>query len=60
MNSLAIINLARKYAKNHVAKRYPDLTKAEAAAKAKELAASSRFMTLARINLARAEAKAQA
>jgi hypothetical protein len=57
MNTLAIINLARRYAKNIVAKRYPDLPKAEATAKARELAASKRIMALARINWTKANAK---
>ena len=54
MNTLAIINLARKYAKNIVARKFPDLPKAEALAKARDLAATPRLRALARINLAKA------
>ena len=57
MNTLAIINLARRYAKNIVAKNFPDLTKAEATRKAKELAESKRLRALARINWTKANAK---
>lgn len=54
MNTLAIINLARKYAKAIVARKFPDLPKAEAIAKARDLAATPRLRALARINLAKA------
>lgn len=57
MNTLAIINLARRYAKNIVACRWPDLPKAEATRKAKELADSPRLRALARINWTKANAK---
>lgn len=60
MNTLAIINLARRYAKNIVAKRWPDLPKAEATRRAKELADSPRLRALARINWTKANAKANA
>ena len=55
MNSLAIINLARRYAKNNVAKNHPELSKAEAIAKAKAIL--PKFMPIARINYAKAQAK---
>lgn len=58
MNTLAIINLARRYAKNIVAKRYPDLPKAEVIRKAREIAESKQIMALARINWTKANAKA--
>ena len=58
MNSLAIINLARKYAKNIVAKRWPNLPKAEATRRAKELADSPRLRALARINWTKAQGQA--
>lgn len=54
MNTLAIINLARKYAKNIVARKFPDLPKAEAIARAKALSETPRLRALARINLAKA------
>ena len=57
-NTLAIINLARRYAKNNVAKNFPELSKAEAIAKAKAIL--PKFMPIARINYAKAQAKAQA
>lgn len=57
MNTLAIINLARRYAKNIIAKNFPDLPKAQATAKARQLAASKRIMALARINWTKANAK---
>ena len=60
MNTLAIINLARRYAKNIVARKFPDLPKAEATRRAKELAESKRLRALARINLAKAQGKASA
>ena len=44
-NTLAIINLARRYAKNNVAKNFPELSKAEAIAKAKAIL--PKFMPIA-------------
>ncbi len=57
MNTLAIINLARRYAKNYVARKFPDLSKAEAMAKARDLAAQPKWRALARINLTKAAAR---
>ena len=53
MNTLAIINLARRYAKNIVARKFPDLPPEEAKARAKTLAATPRLRALARINLSK-------
>ena len=58
MNTLAIINLARRYAKNIIARKFPDLPKAEATKRAKALSESPRLRALARINLAKTKAHA--
>ena len=53
MNTLMIINLARRYAKNIIARKYPDLPAPEAKARAKRLAETGSLRALARINLSR-------
>ena len=52
-NSLQIINLARRYARNYVERRWPTLSAPEKAAKVRELSAQPKWRALARINLTR-------